>query len=781
MQDIGGFFESLLPPKLRSKAPAVPFFSSVRATKLQEPGCLGAAYWRENLESPVRFAGAVKLLLDTRAPSSKQVFVEIGPHSALAGPLRQVFKAHGNGQEAYASAMIRGQDCVESVLKLAGELFVQGVPVDFSRISPAGNVVTNLPTYSWNHDKEYWAESRLSKDWRFRKFPRHELLGSRTLESSSIQPEWRNVLRLQDVHWLRDHQVLNDVVFPCAGYLAMAVEAVRQADGPSEGEGGGFTLRNVVVHSALVVSEGKPVEILTTLRPVRLTNTLNSAWWEFSIVSHNGTAWMKHCDGQVRPARDSHHSNMGMVARQHPPYPRPVENLYPELQRFGLRYGPCFRGLDNVSCQPNGSKASATLHETTASESSYAVHPTSIDHCLQLFVPASCGGVFYRAGKLCVPTGIGELYLDSSSSSRCEGAFVEASAATSSGGAISGAVTAVSKEDGVVLLSLEGARFSPLETDLGDSMDGVDPDLVAAARLDWKPDLDLADMHRLVRPSQASTQDGAELDLVERLTLLAMLEIQERVADMVTPVDEAALEHIHRFGAWIAAQIAQATKGEYQGLEPAARETVSLDRDARLALMRQLRHQVLQSGAASAAILIGRIVDRCEEIMQGLVEGIEVLQADDGLTNFYNYVESRTDSVDFFAAAGHTRPTLRVLEIGAGTGGGAQVVLEGLAKGGCPDRLYSTYAYTDISAGFFVAARERFKAYRGLDFRVLDITKDPVEQGFEAASFDLIIAGNVLHATPFLNETLTNVRKLLAPEGYLFLQELSPKMRMVNL
>jgi SAM-dependent methyltransferase len=127
-------------------------------------------------------------------------------------------------------------------------------------------------------------------------------------------------------------------------------------------------------------------------------------------------------------------------------------------------------------------------------------------------------------------------------------------------------------------------------------------------------------------------------------------------------------------------------------------------------------------------------------------------------------------AMDFFAAAGHTRPTLRVLEIGVGTGGGTQVILQGLTSGDGLERLCSTYAFTDISAGFFVQARERFKAYPALDFRVLDITKDPVEQGFEAASFDLIIAGNVL-----------NVRKLLAPGGYLFFQELSPKMHVVNL
>jgi hypothetical protein len=54
---------------------------------------------------------------------------------------------------------------------------------------------------------------------RFRKFKRHELLGSRTLESTDIEPSWRNVLRLEDVPWLADHKIVEDIVFPCAGYV----------------------------------------------------------------------------------------------------------------------------------------------------------------------------------------------------------------------------------------------------------------------------------------------------------------------------------------------------------------------------------------------------------------------------------------------------------------------------------------------------------------------------------------------------------------------------------
>ena len=68
-----------------------------------------------------------------------------------------------------------------------------------------------------------------------------------------------------------------------------------------------------------------------------------------------------------------------------------------------------------------------------------------------------------------------------------------------------------------------------------------------------------------------------------------------------------------------------------------------------------------------------------------------------------------------------------------------------------------------------------------MEFKILDISKDPIEQGFEAASFDLIIATNVLHATPVLQTTLTHVHKLLDPRGRLYLQEMSPAIQCINL
>jgi hypothetical protein len=109
---------------------------------------------------------------------------------------------------------------------------------------------------------------------------------------------------------------------------------------------------------------------------------------------------------------------------------------------------------------------------------------------------------------------------------------------------------------------------------------------------------------------------------------------------------------------------------------------------------------------------------------------------------------------------------LHVLEVGSGTGGTTGYLLERL------DPNLTVYTYTDISRTFFPIAQQKFAGYNSfIQYKSLDIEKDPVEQGFEPNSQDIVVAANVIHATRSLKESLTNVLKLLKPGGVLVLLE----------
>lgn len=159
--------------------------------------------------------------------------------------------------------------------------------------------------------------------------------------------------------------------------------------------------------------------------------------------------------------------------------------------------------------------------------------------------------------------------------------------------------------------------------------------------------------------------------------------------------------------------------------------------------------------------------------------------ADETLNRLYTFTD-HCDRTAFLQALAHSKPNLRILEIGAGTGASTAHILEDLfLKQDSPgmDRLplYSQYTFTDISPGFFLAAKERFKGVPNMEYKALDISKNPADQGFqEDTKYDLVIATNVLHATPSLSDTLKNVLGLLDPEGRLLLHELCPSSKWVN-
>lgn len=199
----------------KSRKQAV-FFSSVYGHAIPWM-VLGPKYWRQNLESPVLFHQATSEMV---TQASVDILVEIGPHSALQGPLRQLSKAMDPSVKfpAYCSAIARGSDNVKDVLTMAGNLFTKGYEVDLARVNAAeqrggnqyqlGKVITDLPRYQWQYSGDIVLfENRYTREWRLRTHPRHDILGSRIPGTNQAEPLWRNKLIVKNVPWLADHRV----------------------------------------------------------------------------------------------------------------------------------------------------------------------------------------------------------------------------------------------------------------------------------------------------------------------------------------------------------------------------------------------------------------------------------------------------------------------------------------------------------------------------------------------------------------------------------------------
>lgn len=142
------------------------------------------------------------------------------------------------------------------------------------------------------------------------------------------------------------------------------------------------------------------------------------------------------------------------------------------------------------------------------------------------------------------------------------------------------------------------------------------------------------------------------------------------------------------------------------------------------------------------------------------------------LTEFYashaSFGSSLFDLQNLTSRIIHRYQRMNILEIGGGTGGATKHII------GIPQATFDSYTFTDISSSFFDKARETFaKDDDRIDFRTLDISQISEKQGFALHQYDLIVASNVLHATPSLQESMKNVRSLLKPGGRLVVVELT--------
>ncbi|KAF5982748.1 putative polyketide synthase [Fusarium bulbicola] len=168
------------------------------------------------------------------------------------------------------------------------------------------------------------------------------------------------------------------------------------------------------------------------------------------------------------------------------------------------------------------------------------------------------------------------------------------------------------------------------------------------------------------------------------------------------------------------------------------------------------------------------------EILSGDLDPLQVVFESDQADIFYSdlfrnlWADGQLNYL--LDLASHENPALRVLEAGAGTGGMTGHVISALQErekrtGGL---AFSEYTYTDISPAFFETTSQRWpdlKSQGRITLKTLDLDRSIDSQGFDPGSYDLVIAASVLHATPYLEATIRNVRTALKPGGRLILLE----------
>ncbi|KAM3064985.1 hypothetical protein ACMFMF_011456 [Clarireedia jacksonii] len=729
-------------------------YEGVKLDSLSHATALAGDYWKDNMRSPVLFYQALMTAIKISPPG---LIIEVGPHPALKGPALQGISEGFQIASIipYIGTLSRGSTGVEALAVTIGSLWTHlgADAVNIARYvtlcdpSTKLKFISNLPSYPFDHSHSYWTESRRSKAY-LNRGPRHELLGDLSEENAEGEWRWRNFLFRSNLEYLDEHQIQSQTIFPATGYVAMALEAARIM-------GKGRSMRLVQIHELSIdqaiafLEDTKGIETLFRMYQIRSEGDITYA--TFNCHADIGGALKSCASGQLvvtwgemdfnlLPSKLPSTTGMSVID---------TDEFYSSLSKLGFGYTGLFRGITSLKRKLD---TSSGFLKNVRSDS-LLLHPSTMDSGLQCLLGAIGAPGDGELSRLQIPTriqttSINPIFCENIGISAGESLEFEAAVTGLSPDGASGDVSLFTLH-GHGLIQFEGVHVTPL----------IQPkpsdDRPMFSEIKW------GYLRPNAEPSHAPPSQFwlGNIDDPQHMCFLVMKELLSKV----TIQDREGLEG-HRINvlSWFD-HVIELTR---QGKHPLCmKEWVDENPAETLAHLSKTAQPIIVEMTAA-------IRKNFLDFLRGGTPMIEVYRKDNLLTRFYDqeqelkYMSLRVGDVAGQLAFRY--PSMKILEIGAGTGSATRAVLRRIGQ------YFHSYTFTDISVGFFEDAEATFTEYADrMIYRVFDIEQDPLGQGFEGNTYDLIIAANVLHATKFLQPTMTNVRRLLKPGGHLIALEIT--------
>jgi NADPH:quinone reductase-like Zn-dependent oxidoreductase/ubiquinone/menaquinone biosynthesis C-methylase UbiE len=779
-----------------SKMERTRMISSVTGCFLEADLATKPTYWDQNMVSQVNFVKAANRCVSGSTQDQSQLridqshldelvisgIIEIGPHSTLKAPIRQILDGHGQAKEVfYVSALVRDKPAKDTFLGVCGRLFCENVPLNvelltsWCRTSPiAPKVITQLPRYPFDHSILYWEESRSNRASRLQKYPFNKFLGLPLSMGAVFDTRWRLILRVDEQPWIKDHVINGANVYPGSGMLSMALEAAKQllCERPPKA----FIFQDVEFVAPILLSDapaGTEVEI--SLVSIRAEKGLPHYHFRIATWRRDETC-EEVCRGSISPdyGRDTSESDLrqrcespSSICAEHDMAEytcnQTVDDFYGLLKtKCGAEFGPSFRRLHNISANDEG-KAIASL---APYEDDCIVHPVILDAVFQV------GQAMARETRMrtMVPRRVGKLWISASGigheCSSKETVHAQAKMPTRRTAICS--ISVLHQASRETRLTAEDFEYTVVSegSDPRGRVPGGDVKHLAAHMI-WKPDPSLLATDQL--EEYLVQHRDARDDPVEwfREFEVVVLALAARGLSMIENSQLSTLE-CNSYISWLKKTVAS------------SRCTISQDKldllDACIHdenALEALSHRIAMQKAGRLYVEVGQNLTR---ILTGEVDPLTLIFKDEQLmSDFYDEMLAMSNPLKpvqaYVDVLVHKRPNMKFLEIGAGTGGSTQVMLEVLDTWAGP--RYGQYVFTDIGPSFLERGRARFSDKKNMQFRTLNIETDPLHQGFLEHEFDVVVADMVLHATSDLNKTLRHLRKVLKPGGKLIMKEMT--------
>ena len=706
------------------RAPSIPLISTVTG-QLAGAEITDAAYWGMQARQPVYFAAAIR----TALASGCNAFLEIGPQPVLIDMARR------DHPSLFTLPSLRnGQPERRTLMTSVARLWERHAPIDFKAFhADRTRRRVSLPTYPFERQR-HWVDaaavSTLSPPGRGQgEGQLSGLLGTRRPsppgESVIFETQISSVVGAPGARapsWISEHRVDDRAVLPGAAILQM----IRAA--ASTVLGGEVRVHDLSIARA-VMADREPSLLLTIVRP-----TASGAAVDL-YTQRDAQTWLHHAHaGAVRdntiPTAEPLDAIRARIRQE-----ADLNHVYEQFAARGIGFGATFRRLRSLRFGDG-----EALARVDAADVDGLLDPRVLDGCFQAaaVLPSTA-----EKDQCWIPIGCGAAWL------------------TAAGDAAFWCHVRLREEE--PNRRRIDLRVYDESGRLRGGIDGFALQLTEAGTLSGR-----SDIHRHLYTAAWQTAAPRET------AVDALAFDQERLTRKAAAIEGAPelRDALDALACWYAAV----------GLRRVSSITPALARYA--GLLRELAKDapVERPAPHHDAATEHALIERCGEALPDVLAGrrspldalfpdgdaslLEALYSDAATNRAMNELAAEAVRI---AAAGASRP-LRILEVGAGTGGMTAAVLARLGPG-------HTYVFTDITPHFLVAAKKKFRSYAGFETRLLDLEKDDAAQ---SGTYDIVLGANCVHATRDVRRTMTRLADLLRPGGQMILLETTAPRKWID-
>jgi hybrid polyketide synthase/nonribosomal peptide synthetase ACE1 len=732
---------------------------------LDEMGDVSASYWVDNLLSPVMFRQAVERAMSLGPFDGA---IEVGPHPALKGPVRDTLQ-NIQVDMPYTGLLQRNTDANQSISNALGYLWthLDNISIDFDLYETAMGgptsyrFISGLPVYRWNHNQKYWHESDLSRNIRQRSHPVHPLLGDLMPQSSPHQLTWKGILRPQDLPWIHDHRIQGQTVFPAAGYAATALETVPFL--AREDRVQLVELEDLVIHQAMVFENDdreSGIEVRSVVSSINRDPGCITAYFTYEACIGNQQTFQLVASGQIFIIiGDATLETLPATGRLEPyMVDVPTETFYSALKDVGYGYSGSFKALSELKRKLGKASGTVAIAAAEPNTETLVVHPAVLDAAFHSIILAFS---YPRDGllrSLHLPTRIRRIRINPSlcgnywldvSDAPFVATILDAHGANVASG-FKGDVEIHNSSGEYSAIQVEGLHVVPFTP----ATQSDDQQLFHAMHwFDAEPNADIPGAYL------ATAEEKEVAIILERGAFFYLRQLEHQI-----PAD-----HPGRSDQYNAAYLKFAAHTHKMLLDGKHRYAQNEWLNDTLEDIVATTKPFSDRPEIRAMHVVGEQMPRA---IRGETTMLEHLMMNGLLDDYYANSLSITKGTDVLAETvmqiARRYPHGKILEVGAGTGAATRQILKLIGDD------FSSYTFTDVSAGFFDNAQSEFEPYKDrMIYSLLDLEQDMQTQGFEKHSYDLVVASFVLHATKSLEQTVRRVRSLLKPGGYLILYEVT--------